>query len=79
LASLAQQALVIPVQSSELILLEDQGLLEVAQLNLNLLHLPFVPLLFLISLFLDRIAVMLQCVSGVKVFFFQGADLLILF
>ncbi|MNS69487.1 hypothetical protein D3C72_1027990 [compost metagenome] len=49
-----------------------------AQLNLNLLHLSFVPLLFLISLLLDCIAVMLQGVSGMKVLLFQGADLLIL-
>ncbi|MNP15906.1 hypothetical protein D3C76_1082790 [compost metagenome] len=63
LASLTQQALVIPVQPSELILLEDLGLLELAQLNLNLLQLPLVPALLLLSLFLDGVAVMLKRIS----------------
>jgi hypothetical protein len=78
LPSLTQQALVISVESSQFVLLDHQRLLELAQLNLNLLHLPFVPLLFLVSLFLDRIAVMLQCISRVEVLFFERADLLIL-
>jgi hypothetical protein len=49
-----------------------------AQLHLQLLHLTFMAAAFLLALLLDGIAVVLQCVARMQVFFFQRANLLIL-
>lgn len=57
LAGLAQHPLVIPIQPSEVILLDDEGPLKLTQFNLGLLQPTFVAALLLITLFLYLVAV----------------------
>ena len=70
-AILGQQAFVIAVELGDLVLANHGALLGLAQFHLDLLHLAFMAPLFLLALVLDGLAIVLQGVAGVQVFFFQ--------
>jgi len=74
----AEQAFVIAMQLGDFVLAYQGALLSLAQLHLDLLQLPLVATLLLFALFLAGGAVVLQCIPGVQVLFFQGVDLLFL-
>ncbi|AKK01445.1 hypothetical protein VM99_26615 [Pseudomonas chlororaphis] len=78
LAGVAKQALVVTIQAAEVVLFHRQCLLQLTMLNLDLLELAFMPALFLFPLILHGCAVMLKCVTGMQVLFFQRTNLLIL-
>uniref|UniRef100_UPI003F49403D hypothetical protein n=1 Tax=Cupriavidus yeoncheonensis TaxID=1462994 RepID=UPI003F49403D len=54
-----------------LLLLDNDGLLRLAQFGLQLLELLLVPALVLVALILDRLAVVVEGVARVLVFFFE--------
>src|SRR5690242_13682357 len=66
------------MQLGDFILAYQSALLGLTQLHLNLLYLAFMASLFLLALIFDGVAIVLQRFTGVQVFFFQRADLLVL-
>ncbi|MCY1542234.1 hypothetical protein D9M68_779720 [compost metagenome] len=75
LAGFGQQAGVVTVQLGQLVLFDDQGLLQLPQFQLQLLHLAFVPALLLLALILAGLPVMLQGVPGMLMLLLQRTDL----
>lgn len=66
------QALVVAIQLGNVALFDRQGLLQLAQLGLQLLDLSLMPTLILLPLLLHRLAVMLQGFAGMLMLFLQG-------
>lgn len=77
LPRLSEQARIVAVQLGQFVLFDDQGLLQLPQLQLKLLYLAFVPALILLSLILAGLAVVLQSIAGVLMFFLQRANLVV--
>lgn len=66
------EALVVAIQLGNVALFDRQGLLQLAQLGLQLLDLSLMPTLILLPLLLHRLPVMLQGFAGMLVFFLKG-------
>lgn len=75
LPRLGEQARIVAVQLGQFVLLDDQGLLQLAQLHLPLLDLSLMAALFLLALLLAGLAIVFQSITGMLMLFLQRANL----